>query len=138
MARQLDPEGNRTIGVLTKIDIMDKGTDARNMLLGKEVPLKMGYIGVINRSQEDINNNKPVSKHLEYERTYFANHPVYSSLSKYVGTEKLTLKLTDTLYYHIRQFLPKLEKEIEKQANEVDKQLKEMGTSLPVSETEKN
>lgn len=33
---------------------MDKGTDARNMLLGKEVPLKMGYIGVINRSQEDI------------------------------------------------------------------------------------
>lgn len=29
---------------------MDKGTDARNMLLGKEIPLKMGYIGVINRS----------------------------------------------------------------------------------------
>ena len=33
MARKLDPEGNRTIGVITKIDIMDKGTDARKMLL---------------------------------------------------------------------------------------------------------
>ena len=33
MARKLDPEGNRTIGVITKIDIMDRGTDARKMLL---------------------------------------------------------------------------------------------------------
>lgn len=29
IARKLDPEGKRTIGVITKIDIMDKGTDAR-------------------------------------------------------------------------------------------------------------
>jgi len=34
MARQLDKDGSRTIGVITKIDIMDKGTDARKMLLG--------------------------------------------------------------------------------------------------------
>lgn len=51
MARELDPKGLRTIGVITKIDIMDKGTDARNMLMGKDVPLRLGYVGVKNRSQ---------------------------------------------------------------------------------------
>lgn len=46
----MDPEGKRTIGVITKIDIMDRGTNAKNMLLGKEVNLKLGYVGVKNRS----------------------------------------------------------------------------------------
>lgn len=39
LAKELDPKGIWTIGVITKIDIMDKGTDARNMLLNKEIPL---------------------------------------------------------------------------------------------------
>ena len=46
----MDPNGIRTIGVITKIDIMDKGTDARKMILNKEIPLKLGYIGVKGRS----------------------------------------------------------------------------------------
>ena len=50
MAKRLDPNGDRTIGVLTKIDIMDQGTDALSMLKGKEVPLKYGYVGVKLRS----------------------------------------------------------------------------------------
>ena len=29
MARKIDVKGERTIGCLTKIDIMDRGTDAR-------------------------------------------------------------------------------------------------------------
>jgi hypothetical protein len=31
---------------------MDRGTDARNLLLGKVIPLRLGYVGVVNRSQE--------------------------------------------------------------------------------------
>ncbi|GKC75772.1 dynamin-related protein 3A-like protein [Tanacetum coccineum] len=45
----------RTIGVITKLDIMDRGTDARNFLLGKVIPLRIGYIGAVNRSQEVYN-----------------------------------------------------------------------------------
>ena len=60
MAQELDPQGNRTIGVITKIDIMDIGTNAKKMLLGEEVKLKLGYIGMKNRNQNDINNNLPV------------------------------------------------------------------------------
>lgn len=35
-----------------QLDIMDRGTDARNFLLGKVIPLRLGYVGVVNRSQE--------------------------------------------------------------------------------------
>jgi replication fork clamp-binding protein CrfC len=51
MARELDPKGLRTLGVITKIDIMDKGTNAKRMLSGQDVPLRLGYVGVKNRSQ---------------------------------------------------------------------------------------
>jgi hypothetical protein len=34
MARELDPRGTRTVGVITKIDIMDRGTNAKRMLTG--------------------------------------------------------------------------------------------------------
>jgi len=50
MARELDPKGIRTIGVITKIDIMDKGTSAKRMIEGKDVSLRLGYIGIKNRS----------------------------------------------------------------------------------------
>lgn len=54
MARELDPKGIRTIGVITKIDLMDRGTDARRILENKEVPLRLGYIAVKNRGQHAI------------------------------------------------------------------------------------
>lgn len=61
MARSIDKTGERTIGCITKIDIMDRGTDARALLMNKgEVPLQLGYVGIKNRSQEDINLKKTV------------------------------------------------------------------------------
>lgn len=62
----VDKLGERTLGCLTKIDIMDRGTDARNALLNKgEVPLKLGYIGIKNRSQADIQQGMPVAESLK-------------------------------------------------------------------------
>jgi replication fork clamp-binding protein CrfC len=66
--------------VITKIDIMDRGTNAKNMLSGKDVPLRLGYVGVKNRSQQDINENIAVKDAVEREKLYFATHPVYSTL----------------------------------------------------------
>ena len=60
MAREWDVKGERTIGVITKIDIMDKGTNAKKALMNEEIHLKLGYIGIVNRAQEDINNRVPV------------------------------------------------------------------------------
>lgn len=52
MAREVDPDGERTIGVVTKIDLMDQGTDALELLQGKIYPLKLGYYGIKCRSQK--------------------------------------------------------------------------------------
>lgn len=46
--------------MITKIDIMDRGTSAKKMLNNDEIFLKLGYIGIVNRAQEDINNRVPV------------------------------------------------------------------------------
>lgn len=54
LARRVDPLGERTIGVITKIDLMDEGTNAIEILHGKVVPLRLGYVGVVCRSQKDI------------------------------------------------------------------------------------
>ena len=51
LAREVDPDGERTIGVITKIDLMDAGTDARQHLDGSTYKLKLGYFGVKCRSQ---------------------------------------------------------------------------------------
>ncbi len=55
MSREVDPAGERTIGVLTKIDIMDPGTDAREILTNSAVRLRNGWVGVVNRGQADLN-----------------------------------------------------------------------------------
>lgn len=50
LARRVDPLGERTIGVITKIDIMDEGTNAVDLLSGRIYPLKLGYVGIVCRS----------------------------------------------------------------------------------------
>jgi dynamin 1-like protein len=55
---------------------MDKGTDARKLLLGNVVPLRLGYVGVVNRCQEDILLNRTVKEALLAEEKFFRSHPV--------------------------------------------------------------
>lgn len=132
VAKELDPSGVRTLGVITKIDIMDKGTDARSMLLNEEIPLRLGFVGVKGRSQFDINNNKKVSDALEEEMKYFSEHPVYSSLpSGLTGTLNLIEKLTNVLYNLIRANLPALRKEIIRRREDCENKLKGLGSGIP-------
>lgn len=86
LARRVDPEGNRTIGVLTKLDLMDEGTDALDILLNKTYPLKHGFVGVVNRSQKDIESNKDVHSAVQKEKLWFSSHPKYESLGDKCGT----------------------------------------------------
>ena len=50
LARKVDHMGDRTIGVLTKIDLMDEGTNINAILQGKIYPLKLGYVPIVCRS----------------------------------------------------------------------------------------
>ena len=79
IAKEVDPQGLRTIGVITKLDLMDAGTDARDVLENKLFPLRRGYIGVVNRSQRDIDGRKDIKAAMNEERKFFLTHPSYRS-----------------------------------------------------------
>jgi len=112
LAREVDPEGKRTIGVITKLDLMDKGTDALDMLMGRVVPLRLGYIGIVNRSQADINGKISIKSALESERDFFNNHPSYRNVAARCGTPYLAANLSKILMNHIRDCLPELKQKI--------------------------
>lgn len=112
MAQCVDPDGRRTIGVITKLDIMDRGTDARNFLLGKVIPLRLGYVGVVNRSQEDIQLNRSIKDALVAEEKFFHTRPVYSDIADRCGVPQLAKKLNQILVRHIKTVLPGLKSHI--------------------------
>jgi dynamin 1-like protein len=106
LARHVDPLGRRTIGVLTKIDLMDHGTNALDILSGRVYPLKLGFIGVVNRSQQDIQGNKSLAEALKSEADFFKHHPAYRNMANRCGTQFLAKSLNTTLMAHIRERLP--------------------------------
>lgn len=93
LAREVDPEGQRTIGVLTKVDLMDDGTDVVDILAGRIIPLRLGYVPVVNRGQRDIENKKTINSALENEKNFFENHKAYRNKASYCGTPYLARKL---------------------------------------------
>ncbi len=53
---------------------MDEGTDVVDILAGRIIPLRLGYVPVVNRGQRDIDNKKPISQSLDSEKAFFDNH----------------------------------------------------------------
>jgi dynamin 1-like protein len=106
LARHVDPMGRRTIGVLTKLDLMDHGTNALDILSGRVYPLKLGFIGVVNRSQQDIQSGKSLADALKAEAEFFRHHPAYRNMAIRCGTQFLAKTLNSTLMAHIRDRLP--------------------------------
>ncbi|KAH7847695.1 hypothetical protein Vadar_029160 [Vaccinium darrowii] len=130
MAKEADPTGSRTIGVITKLDIMDRGTNARNFLLGNVVPLRLGYVGVVNRSQEDINKNRSIAEALAYEEQFFRDNPIYNGLADRCGIPQLAKKLNQILEQHIRTVLPGLKAELHSHLLIVVKELRTYGEAM--------
>ena len=93
LARSVDPQGRRTIGVLTKLDLMDAGTNALDVLTGRTYPLKLGFIGVVNRSQQDINAEKNLKDALDSETEFFTTHSAYRNIAHRNGTKFLAKTL---------------------------------------------
>jgi len=106
IAKSVDPDGRRTLAVVTKLDIMDAGTDAIDVLCGRTIPVKLGIIGVTNRSQLDINRNKSIEDALSDEHAFFQKK--YPSIASRNGTKYLAKTLNRLLMHHIRDQLPNL------------------------------
>ena len=128
LARYVDPTGKRTIGVLTKIDLMDHGTNAMDILSGRVYPLKLGFIGVVNRSQQDIQGNKPLADSLKSEAEFFRHHPAYRNMANRCGTQFLAKTLNVTLMTHIRERLPDIKARLNTLMGQTQQELASYGS----------
>lgn len=130
IARRVDPHGSRTLGVITKLDIMDAGTNALDMLQGRVIPLHRGYIGVVNRSQADLESRLTIKEARERERSYFQSHPVYAPHAATMGSQYLASTLSMMLLDHIRAVLPSVRSRLMTQLSDVRTQLEALGPEL--------
>ncbi|XP_060540065.1 dynamin-1 [Pantherophis guttatus] len=131
IAKEVDPQGQRTIGVITKLDLMDEGTDARDVLENKLLPLRRGYIGVVNRSQKDIDGKKDIQAALAAERKFFLSHPAYRHMADRMGTPYLQKTLNQQLTNHIRDTLPGLRNKLQCQLLSIEKEVEEYKNFRP-------
>ncbi|KAI8882415.1 hypothetical protein K501DRAFT_251522 [Backusella circina FSU 941] len=130
LAREVDPEGLRTIGVLTKVDLMDQGTDVIDILAGRVIPLRLGYVPVVNRGQRDIDTKKSIKRALDGEKDFFENHAAYKSKAQYCGTPFLARKLNMILMHHIRNTLPEIKSKIQAALLKYQQELLTLGDPL--------
>ncbi|KAI6149620.1 Dynamin central region-domain-containing protein [Pisolithus tinctorius] len=127
LARSVDPQGRRTIGVLTKLDLMDAGTNALDILTGRVYPLKLGFIGVVNRSQQDIITDKSMKDALEAEAEFFKNHLAYRNIAHKNGTKYLARALNQVLMSHIRDKLPDMKARLNTLMGQAQQELNSFG-----------
>uniref|UniRef100_A0A4W5NCY2 Uncharacterized protein n=1 Tax=Hucho hucho TaxID=62062 RepID=A0A4W5NCY2_9TELE len=137
ISKEVDPQGLRTIGVITKLDLMDEGTDARDILENKLLPLRRGYIGVVNRSQKDIDGRKDIKAALGAERKFFLSHPGYRHIADRMGTPHLQKTLNQQLTNHIRDTLPGLRSKLQSQLLSLEKEVEEYKNFKPDDPTRK-
>ncbi|KAJ7338321.1 hypothetical protein JRQ81_011290 [Phrynocephalus forsythii] len=105
LTRDVDADGT-TLAVITKLDLMDAGMDAMDVLMGRVIPIKLGIIGEVNRSQHDINSDKSIRESLQDEQSFLQKK--YPSLANQTGTPHLATTLNRLLMHHIWDCLPEL------------------------------
>ncbi|NXO66739.1 MX protein, partial [Phainopepla nitens] len=141
MAQEVDPTGERTIGILTKPDLVDRGTEEAvvNILKNRVIPLKKGYMIVKCRGQQDIHNQLTLAAAIQQERSFFENHKHFRAIME---EGKATIphvaeKLTSELVKHIIKTLPALENQIRDNLHKTLKDLQRISRGTPQTEPEK-
>uniref|UniRef100_A0A7N2MDK0 Dynamin-type G domain-containing protein n=1 Tax=Quercus lobata TaxID=97700 RepID=A0A7N2MDK0_QUELO len=124
LAREVDATGERTFGVLTKLDSMDKGTNALDVIEGRSYRLHHPWVGIVNRSQADINKNVDILVARCKEWEYFATSPDSGHLASKMGSEclaKLLSKhLESVIWAQISSITSLINKSIEELESEMD------------------
>lgn len=108
IAKELDPQGDRTLGVLTKPDLVDVGAEKNilEMLNGNTLGIKLGWNIVRNPGQRDLDDGK-VGRYSE--ESFFRDETPWNTIDKdKAGVESLRVRLQDVLTRHIRNEFPKV------------------------------
>ncbi|KAK2908544.1 hypothetical protein Q8A67_004381 [Cirrhinus molitorella] len=141
MAQEEDPEGERTLGILTKPDLVDKGTEGTvvDIVHNEVIHLTKGYMIVRCRGQKEIIDKVTINEATATENSFFKDHPHFSKLYEegFATIPKLAEKLTIELVHHIQKSLPRLEEQIETKLAETQKELEAYGNGPPTEPAER-
>ncbi|XP_067359315.1 interferon-induced GTP-binding protein Mx-like [Channa argus] len=141
MAQGVDPDGERTLGILTKPDLVDKGTEETvvDIVHNEVIHLKKGYMIVKCRGQKEITEKVSLSEATEREKDFFKNHAHFETLYNdgHATVPKLAEKLTLELVNHIEKSLPRLEEQIEEKLAQTRAELERYGTGPPSDAAER-
>ncbi|KAH0646794.1 hypothetical protein KY290_034565 [Solanum tuberosum] len=132
IAREVDPAGERTIGVLTKLDLMDKGTNALDVLEGRSYRLQHPWVGLVNRSQADINKNLDMVVARRKECEFFATSPEYGHLTNRMGSEYLAKLLSKHLESVIKARVPAILSLINTSIDELEAEMSYLGRPVAI------
>ncbi|VEU21062.1 DEKNAAC101939 [Brettanomyces naardenensis] len=127
-AKRADPKGERTIGVITKLDLVTP-EDGKLLLTNRKYPLRMGYVGVITRapSAGSIFRRKTGSQayvaQQGFERSYFKeNRDEFNGTS--VGTKVLKRRLMKVLESSMARALKPMHDKVANELEETSYQFK--------------
>nr|XP_020140284.1 interferon-induced GTP-binding protein Mx1 [Microcebus murinus] len=141
MAQEVDPEGDRTIGILTKPDLVDRGTEDKvvDVVRNLVCHLKKGYMIVKCRGQQDIQDRLSLAEALQREKAFFEDHPYFRYLLEEgrATVPCLAERLTTELITHISKSLPLLENQIKESHQKITEELQKYGVDIPEDENEK-
>ncbi|XP_069616809.1 interferon-induced GTP-binding protein Mx2-like isoform X1 [Ranitomeya imitator] len=141
MAQEVDPSGERTLGILTKPDLVDKGMepDVVSVVQNLVYKLKKGYMIVKCRGQSEIMNNISLETALQNEQAFFEENEHFRVLLKErrATTSLLAEKLTVELVEHISRTIPNLESQIKTKLQTAEMKVEMIGAGVPESESEK-
>ncbi|XP_053471133.1 interferon-induced GTP-binding protein Mx2-like [Ictalurus furcatus] len=117
MVEEVDPNGERTLGILTKPDLVDKGTEDEvvSIINNDIIFLTKGYMVVRCRGQQEVVDRISLYEAIKKEKDFFIEHPHFRMPYKEgkATIPKLAEKLTLELVLHIEKSLPQLKKQIQ-------------------------
>ena len=130
-AREYDPKGVRTLGLITKPDTLDEGSDSEkaylNLALNKDVQFRLGWHVVKNR---DFHQRDATKKQRDASEKLFFSSSIWSTLNpSHLGIHALTKKLGKVLHDHNLTNLPQVLGDIEKEIETCSQSLERLGES---------
>lgn len=137
LARGYDPEGQRTLGVLTKPDLVDMGAEHRvlNIIRGEDLTFKHGWFLVRNLGQRELQEG--VDRNAA-EEAYRQTEPWNSVPRDRFGIQSLRLRLQEAVIHNARQSFTQVRSEIMKRLKLQQQQLKGLGDERITSEQQRS
>lgn len=138
LIKQYDKNGSRTIGIMTKIDLMNENTDIGNYLkneISNDLKLNYGYFAIKNKNNNEIS----YKEHNKLESQYFNNHPVYSQMEKNnMGIIHLSIYLSNILLNQIKLLIPTIQSQLMENLLQINNELNKLGHHINIDDNNKN